>query len=350
MASVDSLEGPSTTIFSHFVPFSEFSLRGHMATERKENSVLFSLRELKGIASDEQPNRQSPVKPRSKTAKNNKSGFIDDKDSLLADIRSGVTAEAEQEAQRIAEDKRQAEQAAAQRIQETAAVEKAEIEARLAAERARRRAAEEEREARAAQIEHEAAYGTGEFPVGGVTAGDGVSGSSGSLPQLGMQGAPIAARAATQPGVAIPGREGTQPGTAAPPAGRGGAFYLAVFGGVTVVCATIIAIVVVLRPKEVPPPPPAQPVIERVQMVTTPPPAPEPAEPEAVLPAEPDSGPAPDAAVKAAPAVANSRRSRRRRSAAKRRGKSKPAAKTPGRESTGKTGKRKIKVDLDEMF
>ena len=60
-----------------------------MAGERKENSVLFRLKELKEMTADEpEPatHRPAPARPAARPTNN----FIDDADSLLADIRDAV--------------------------------------------------------------------------------------------------------------------------------------------------------------------------------------------------------------------------------------------------------------------
>ena len=107
-----------------------------MASERKENSVLFSLKELKDLTADD-PAPAPQAAPEQPAAPTRRSAFIDDTDSLLADIRGVVDEEAEAERARI-EAERQAKVAAEEQARlETAALQRAEIEARLAAEKAR---------------------------------------------------------------------------------------------------------------------------------------------------------------------------------------------------------------------
>lgn len=133
-----------------------------MAAERKENSVLFTLKELKDITAD-QP-EQAPVAAAPKPKPKRKvSSFIDDAESLLADIRDSVDEEAAAEARRLEEQKRLAEEAELRRQADEEARIKAEMEARVAAEEARRQAAADERAAKAAAIDRAERIARGEI-------------------------------------------------------------------------------------------------------------------------------------------------------------------------------------------
>jgi hypothetical protein len=199
-----------------------------MAGERKENSVLFSLKELKDITADEP---EQPVRPKAApppaSASARRQSFIDDKDDLLADLRSSVAADAEAEAARIEAERQAQRQAEERRKHETATLQRAEIEARIAAEQARRRAAEDERVARARQIDIDERRARGEIIEEPVSAPE---------PVVHVTHAPAVVAA---PQVLAPVQ----------PQGRSTAFYLTVVG-LPVVCITAIAIAVILTQKE----------------------------------------------------------------------------------------------------
>jgi hypothetical protein len=198
-----------------------------MAGERKENSVLFSLKELKDITADEpeQPVRQKAA-PAPPSASTRRQSFIDDKDDLLADLRSSVAADAEAEAARIEAERRAQREAEERRKHETATLQRAEIDARIAAEQARRRAAEDERVARARQIDIDERRARGEIIEEPVAAPE---------PVVHVTHAP----APMAPQVLAPVQ----------PQGRSTAFYLTVVG-LPVVCITAIAIAVIVTQKE----------------------------------------------------------------------------------------------------
>ena len=112
-----------------------------MAGERKENSVLFSLKELKDFTSDD------PAEPAARPASASKAAptptprrpsALDDMGSLLADIRSTVNEDVEAEARRLEEEKKRQRDEEDRKIKQTSALQKADIEARIAAEQARR--------------------------------------------------------------------------------------------------------------------------------------------------------------------------------------------------------------------
>jgi len=197
-----------------------------MAGERKENSVLFSLKELKDITADEpeQPLR-SKAAPALSSASARRPSFMDDKDDLLADLRSSVAADAEAEAARIEAERRALRDAEDRRKHETATLQRAEIDARIAAEQARRRAAEDERVARARQIDLDERRARGEIIEEPA--------------------------AAPEPVVHVTHVPAAVPQVLAPvqPQGRSTAFYLTVVG-LPVVCITAIAIAVILTQKE----------------------------------------------------------------------------------------------------
>ncbi|MCA9545863.1 MAG: hypothetical protein KC613_15775, partial [Myxococcales bacterium] len=107
-----------------------------MSGERKENSVLFTLKELKDITSDDAAAATAEAPRPAK-----RSSFIDEADDLLADIRNSVSEDAAAEEARLKAE-REAREAAELHARDAARREaQAAAEARLAAEDARRRAA-----------------------------------------------------------------------------------------------------------------------------------------------------------------------------------------------------------------
>lgn len=188
-----------------------------MAAERKENSVLFTLKELKDITADQpDPPPAAAPAPASKP-KRAVGSFIDDAESLLADIRDSVDEEAAAEARRLEEQKRAAEEAERRRIEDEENRHKAEMEARMAAEEARRRAAADERAAKAAAIDRAERIARGEI----------VDEPEPVRPQIIQAQAPQA------------------------PPSRGTGFYLIVVG-LPVLCLTAVAIALIMRPAEQP--------------------------------------------------------------------------------------------------
>ena len=109
-----------------------------MSEKNKENSVVFSNKELKDAANTP-PVQQTPPKKRA--------SFIDDAGSILSDIKSAIGDEVAEELKRFEEERRSAAEAVLQREQALQEARRAEIQARRAAEEARRKAAAEEREA-----------------------------------------------------------------------------------------------------------------------------------------------------------------------------------------------------------
>ncbi len=183
-----------------------------MAAERKENSVLFTLKELKDITADQPdppPATAAPAKPKRAAG-----SFIDDAESLLADIRDSVDEEAAAEARRLEDEKRAAEEAERRRLEDEESRHRAEMEARVAAEEARRRAAADERAAKAAAIDRAERIARGEI----------VDEPEPERPQV-IQAAPQA------------------------PPSRGTGFYLIVVG-LPVLCLTAVAIALIMRPVE----------------------------------------------------------------------------------------------------
>lgn len=200
-----------------------------MAGERKENSVLFSLKELKDITSDEP---EAPVRAKAAPAPARRPSALDDKDDLLADLRSSVAADAEAEAQRLEAQRRAAQEEEERKIHATASMARAEIEARIAAEQARRRAAEEERVERARQIDIAERRARGEIIEDPVPAHS------------------------PEPVVHVTHTQVAQPQMAqvmAPqqPQGRGTAFYLTVVG-LPVLCLTAVAIALIVQKEPLP--------------------------------------------------------------------------------------------------
>jgi hypothetical protein len=120
-----------------------------MASEEKESSVLFTLKELKDIAATPTAEPEQVAKPKARQSKGGAYSFIDDADSLLADIRDSVDDDASAEATRIEGERKAAAAAEEQNRRSDEAKRQADIEAKLQAEQARRRAAADEREARA---------------------------------------------------------------------------------------------------------------------------------------------------------------------------------------------------------
>lgn len=200
-----------------------------MAGERKENSVLFTLKELKDITADD-PSAPAAAAP--KPAPKRSSSFIDEADSLLADIRDSVGADAAAEAERIEAQRRAAEDAERQKVLQTRELQQADIQARLAAEDARRRAAAEEREARRRAIDIAERRARGEYVE---------------------EDEPVVPAAVAAPVVASPAAVAPPP----EPTGRGTGFYLTVVG-LPVLCLTAVAIALILKPGEqIPTAPPA---------------------------------------------------------------------------------------------
>ena len=109
-----------------------------MSEKNKENSVVFSNKELKDAANTP-PVKQVPPKKRA--------SFIDDAGSILSDIKSAIGDEVEEELKKFEDERRSAAEAVLQREQALQEARRAEIQARRAAEEARRKAAAEEREA-----------------------------------------------------------------------------------------------------------------------------------------------------------------------------------------------------------
>jgi hypothetical protein len=200
-----------------------------MAGERKENSVLFSLKELKDITSDEP---EAPVRAKAAPAPARRPSALDDKDDLLADLRSSVAADAEAEAQRLDAQRRAAQEEEERKIHATASMARAEIEARIAAEQARRRAAEEERVERARQIDIAERRARGEIIEDPVPAHS------------------------PEPAVHVTHTQAAQPQVAQvmmpqQPQGRGTAFYLTVVG-LPVLCLTAVAIALIVQKEPLP--------------------------------------------------------------------------------------------------
>ncbi|MCA9539470.1 MAG: hypothetical protein KC620_11320 [Myxococcales bacterium] len=246
-----------------------------MAAERKENSVLFTLKELKDITADQpapaaRPVAQAPAKK--------SSSFIDDAESLLADIRGSVDEEAAAEAARLEAQRVQAEEAERRAREQEDAQRRAEVEARLAAEEARRRAAAEEREAKARAIDRAERIARGEI----VDEPEPVQ--------------PVFAQV-------------VQPQAPAEPQGRGTGFYLVVVG-LPVLCLTAVAIVLILRPVEQPKPVATVPAVTELPPVTPPPPA---AAVAALDDEEPDAAPPDASPPDAAPEKVAAKKSRRAR-------------------------------------
>lgn len=268
-----------------------------MAAERKENSVLFTLKELKDITAD-QPEAAPAAAPKPKP-KRQVSNFIDDAESLLADIRDSVDEEAAAEARRLEEQKVLAEEAEVRRQAEEEARIKAEMEARVAAEEARRRAAAEERDARAAAIDRAERIARGEI----VDEPEPIK--------------PAVVQAPQPP----------------PQQTRGTGFYLVVVG-LPVLCLTAVAIALIIKPAE-------QPKIGPEAMTAAAPVAPvAPPEPAVAVeePEEEDAG-VPDATPDAEPkkVVAKKRRNRRKKP---------KAGDTAGGDKKEGTGKKKLKIEL----
>ena len=108
-----------------------------MSDKNKENSVVFSNKELKEVANTPAP---KPIAPRKRAS------FIDDAGSILSDIKSAIGDEVAEELQRFEDERRSAAAAVLQREEALQEARRAEIQARRAAEEARRQAAAEERE------------------------------------------------------------------------------------------------------------------------------------------------------------------------------------------------------------
>ena len=116
-----------------------------MASDKKSPSETFSLDELKQAATegpDEPEPKRAPPKAR------RTSSFIDDADSLLADIRDVVDNEVKSESDRVTAERQAAIAARNTETEIAAAARRKAVEEKLAAEEARRRAVAEERELR----------------------------------------------------------------------------------------------------------------------------------------------------------------------------------------------------------
>jgi len=242
-----------------------------MSAERKENSVLFSLKELKEITADDPEPGPRAARPARRAVKTKRGGTSeDDADSLLADIRSTATADAEAEAARIEAERLTSMQSEQQRIEATATLQQEEIQARLAAEKARQRAAAEEREARLHQMDIEERRARGEIIEE-------------------PEAAPAAVAAPVAQVIATPAQ--IQP----PQSGRSAGFYITVVVSVVCIAAVLIVLILTMQ-KEAPV---NTPVAEKV--------APVPSEPIRLEVSAPSPKPVaaaaqPDAAVaKAAP-------------------------------------------------
>lgn len=265
--------------------------------ERKENSVLFTLKELKDITADQPEPAAAPVeqaKPKRKV-----SSFIDDAESLLADIRDSVDEEAAAEARRLEEQRQAAEEAEKRRQADEEAHIKAEMEARMAAEEARRQAAADERAAKAAAIDRAERIARGEI----------VDEPEPIAPQI-VQAAPQQQE----------------------PESRGTAFYLVVVG-LPVICLTAVAIALIMRPAELPN------TGETVRTTVAAQPVAPPAPVAAVEDVEEDLG-VPDAGPPdAEPKKVASKKRRTKRAKAK-------AGETGGDGKSEGTGKKKLKIEL----
>lgn len=257
-----------------------------MAGERKENSVLFSLKELKDFTSDD------PAEPAARPASASKAAptptprrpsALDDMGSLLADIRSTVNEDVEAEARRLEEEKKRQRDEEDRKIKETSALQKADIEARIAAEQARRRAAEDERAERLRRQDIEERRARGEI--------------------IEEPAPPAAIEVVQAPSLAALSAASVPQSALAPqpPQGRGTGFYLTVVG-LPVMCITAIAIALILntREQQVVVNVPAQQTPEKVSVTATMPPLPElkavggpPTEPPSVALGAPSSKPKP---------------------------------------------------------
>ena len=78
-----------------------------MSEKNKENSVVFSNKELKEVANTPAP---KPVAPKKKRA-----SFIDDAGSILSDIKSAIGDDVAEELQRFEDERRSAAAAVLQR-------------------------------------------------------------------------------------------------------------------------------------------------------------------------------------------------------------------------------------------
>ena len=96
-----------------------------MTENRKGNSVVFSDKALKEVS-------KTPQDP--KATRGKRSSFIDDANSILADIKSTINEDVSAEMNRFEEERRSAAEAILQREQELKAAQRAEVKARRAAE------------------------------------------------------------------------------------------------------------------------------------------------------------------------------------------------------------------------
>jgi len=242
-----------------------------MAGERKENSVLFSLKELKDFASEEPQEevaRPGTSLKAASTPTPRRPGALDDMGSLLADLKNEVNEGVAAEERRLKEEQAQRLEAKERKLRETATMQRAEIEARIAAEQARRRAAEDERLERLRRQDIEERRARGEI-------------IDEPEPQ-------VAVEVIQAPSFDALSAERVAPTALAPqpPATKGTSFYLTVVG-LPVLCVTAVAIAFIMKP-EPPPAPPAQPIVVNVAPPTNPPTMP----PTATLTAVPVAAPA----------------------------------------------------------
>jgi len=285
-----------------------------MAGERKENSVLFSLKELKDFASEEPQEevaRPGASLKASSTPAPRRSGALDDMGSLLADLKNEVNEDIAAEERRLKEERERQREAEERKIRETATMQRAEIEAKIAAEQARRRAAEDERLERLRRQDIEERRARGEI-------------IDEPEPQVAVEVVPAPSFDALSADKVAPTALAPQP-----PAGRGTGFYLTVVG-LPVLCVTAVAIAFIMK-QEPPPAAPAQPIVVNVAPQTTPPPMP----PTATLTAVPVAAPA--------TVVADADKAEKKKPAGGRKpgGVAKPAGEKPAPKPAG------IKIDLN---
>ena len=132
-----------------------------MSEKNKENSVVFSNKELKDVA-----NTPSPPQPRPKK----RASFIDDASSILSDIKTAISDDVAEEMGRFEEERRSAAEAILQREEALKEAQRAEIQARRAAEEARQQAAAEERAAMLDRLQQPAGPSTNEITESAVAA------------------------------------------------------------------------------------------------------------------------------------------------------------------------------------
>lgn len=218
-----------------------------MAADRKENSVLFSLKELKDITADEP---EAPARPKVApvAARRAPAPTSDDRESLLGDLRSLMNEDAAAESSRLDAERLVTAEVEARKVLETSTLQRFEIEARIAAEQARRRAADDERAARTRQLDIEERRARGEIIEEPARV------------EVLMTPA-VVSHALPAPQVLMP--------TA--PAGRSASFYLTVVG-LPVLCVTGVFIVLIMSKESVPPP--IQQLQPAIVVVSAPPPPP----------------------------------------------------------------------------